>query len=161
MNPTPDKLITLAVTKIMTQLVPEANDYQKGDLMLLAGVLGAVAERYEHDAEIYLHEHQAMRAIFRQALADEAACAAVGAPVLAAAAHQALEDFRMSALRRTVEDQLRLLGRLHEWADSHSPALKTVIEKFLADHVLLHALECGPYKMAELGERKSQILQRK
>jgi hypothetical protein len=161
MQPTPDKLLGLIATKIMTQLMPEANDYQKGDLMLLAGVIRAVAERYEHDADIYLWEHRAVRAIFQQASADADACAAFGATVLTGAAREVLDDFRMSALRQKVETQLRLLGSLHEWSRSHERAstwLKPLIDKFLADRVVLRALECGPYTDAALSDIKQKIL---
>jgi len=161
MQPTPDRLLGLIATKITTQLVPEASDYQKGDLMMLALVIGAVAERYEHDADIYIREHRMMREIFGQAAADADACAAFGAAVLADAAQQALEDFRMSALRQAVEAKLRLLGRLHEWSGRHPGAsgwLKPKIDKFLADHVVLHAFESGPYKAADITERKQKIL---
>ena len=161
MQPTPDKLLGLIAKKITNQLIPEANDYQKGDLMMLAFVIDAIAERYENDADIYLWENRKMRGIFAQASADEDACAAIGATVLASAAQRELEDFRMSALRQAVEEQLRLIGRLHEWAGSHPRAstwLKPVIDKFVADHVALHALECGPYKTAEISARKRTIL---
>lgn len=161
MQPTPDKLLGLIAKKITNQLVPEANDYQKGDLMLLAFVIDAIAERYENDADIYLWENRKMRGIFAQASADEDACAAIGATVLAGAAQQEPEDFRMSTLRQAVEEQLRLIGRLHEWAGGHSRAstwLKPVIDQFLADHVALHALETGPYKKAEISARKRTIL---
>ena len=162
MQPTPDKLLRLIATKIKTQLVPEANDYQKGDLMLLAGVIGAVAERYENDANIYVREFHAMRGIFLKASADADACAAFGATALADAAQRELDDFRMSALRQAVEAQLRLLGKLHEWASRDARAsvwLKPAIDKFLADHVILHALDCSPYTAAELTERKQKILE--
>jgi hypothetical protein len=97
MQPTPDKLLGLIAKKITNQLIPEANDYQKGDLMMLAFVIDAIAERYENDADIYLWENRKMRGIFAQASADEDACAAIGASVLAGAAQRELEDFRISA----------------------------------------------------------------
>jgi hypothetical protein len=157
MQPAPDKVLNLIAAKVKTQLVPQVNDYQKGDLMLLAGVIAAAAERYEHDADIYVREHRAMRQIFRHALEDDNAVAAIGAAELAAGAHEELEDFRMSSLRASVEAKLRLLGRLHEWAVKHSSALKAESETFLAGHVLLRAFDCGPYVSPELAERKRRV----
>jgi hypothetical protein len=158
MRPAPDRVLELIAAKIKTQLVPQASDYQKGDLMLLAGVIAAAAERYEHDADIYMREHRAMRAIFRQALEDGDARAAIGADALFVAAALELEDFRMSSLREAVETQLRLLGRLHEWAAGHGGGLKASIEAFLVDHVTLRAFGCGPYVSADLAEIKRSAL---
>jgi hypothetical protein len=160
MQPTPDRVLNLIAAKIKTQLVMQVNDYQKGDLMLLAGIIAAAAERYEHDADIYVREHRAMRTIFLQALEDDGARAAIGAEELAVAAEGELEDFRMSSLRQALETRLRLLGRLHEWATGHAAGLRATIEAFLADHVLLHAFECGPYASPGVAERKRRVLKK-
>lgn len=155
MQPEPDAMLTLIADKMERHIIPLVDNFLKADLHMLALLVRAAAERFEVEADVFVREHEALEAIFRQARSI---------PALATAT-PAVEDevagFRLSDLRARAYRELVRLTILHAAVDDLTgchPELETAIETFLAERVILHAFNASPYVTPGLAEKQRAIM---
>ena len=136
MIPNPDRALMAIALKMATSLVPEiGSSYHAANAGMMSMLLLALSQDADRAVANRLADVDALKALFKQALANPQAAAQLPA----ADRYRAFCDSKcpgwlLSQISAWHDTGMALLIELHAWAEDEDPALDRAIWDFLLDH---------------------------